>query len=278
MAVTTLTWPPSSAGEVSAKVTAEDYETEFICRVTDASGKEVFTEPAYIFPESIVVVEKPPVRSYANYGEDVTLKVKAYAPAKVSSDGKTVTEGTLKYNWRYYSRGLYGDDYVNITKADTWAKGYDTPELTLSMETFLFNHSTVYRCVITDQNGKEVTTEMVYVVPEKPLITSSPDSNIFAPLNEWKSIKIEANGKNTPLTYRWQFTCDAFDGNFLDISKDHPWAKGIDTSELKVYVEEGKYDDSLRFKCIVTDSEGNKKTTREYRLTTVKTPDITLRG
>jgi len=264
--------------ELTVKTEISDYETEFICRVTDSSGKEVFTKPAYIYPEKIVLVEKPPVQTYANYGDNVTLKVKAYASAYVANGGKTIAEGTLSYHWQYYSRGLYGDDYVNIGETDTWASGYDTPELTLSMERLLFNHSTVYRCVITDQNKNEVRTEMVYVVPEKPLIINSPDSNIYALVGEWASIKIEANGKYTPLTYRWQFTCDAFDGNFLDISKDHPWAKGIDTNELKVFVEKGKYDDSLRFKCIVTDAQGNVQSTRTYRLITSESPDVSLKG
>lgn len=267
-----------TSAELTVKVTNTDYETEFICKVTDASGKEIFTQPAYIYPERIILVEKPPVQTYANYGDAVTLKVKAYASAYVANGGKTIAEGTLSYRWQYYSRGLYGDDYVNIGNTDTWASGYDTPELTLSMETFLFNHSTVYRCVITDQNKNEVHTEMVYVVPEKPLIISTPDSNINALTDEWASIKIEANGKYKPLTYRWQFTCDMFDGIFLDISKDHPWAKGIDTNELKVFVEKGKYDDSLRFRCIVTDANGNTRTTRVYNIITSESPNVTLKG
>lgn len=267
-----------ASSELTVKIENTDYETEFICKVTDASGREVYTQPAYIYPERIILVEKPPVQTYANYGDNVMLKVKAYASAYVANGGKTIAEGTLSYRWQYYSRGLYGDDYVDIGKTDTWASGYDTPELTLSMETFLFNHSTVYRCVITDQNKNEVRTEMVYVVPEKPLIISSPDSNIHSFTDEWASIKIEANGKYTPLTYRWQFTCDMYNGIFLDISKDHPWAKGIDANELKVFVEDGKYDDSLRFKCIVTDANGNTQSTREYRIIPSKSADVTIKG
>ena len=63
-----------------------------------------------------------------------------------------------------------------------------------------------FRCVITDANGKSVTTETVNMINKAtmagPEIVTQPESQIKE-LGEKASFTVEATG--TGLTYQWQF-------------------------------------------------------------------------
>ncbi len=266
--------------ELAVKIRKDrDYEKNFVCRVKDAQGKELYTNQAKIFPKNLTII-KQPERQYANYGESVSFSVKVAKRGRADINGNYFG-ADCSYIWQAYTRSNYNGDYVDIDeKTDTWAKGANTDTLTFDyLERFLFSDTSMFRCKIIDYRGDVYYTDEVYVFWEKPYVYSQPSETIYTEVDQTARLKLEIKGNYTPFTYRWQFTCDMFDGIFMDISKDHAWAKGINSSELRVFVEgNDKYDESLRFRCVITDANGNELITKVYRIVASGSPSVELKG
>lgn len=252
-----------SGKEFSLVVKIEHYENRYRCKVTDADSKTVYSNEFKIVPTAMIQTVFPE-DVYANYGNYVTLKAGA-----VGADGSKVT-----YKWRYKMATGREEDITSLDSA--WAQGWDTPELEVFVEKDKFSHVLTFMCEMRDTAGNKIVTNAIGIKPEKPLVISQPSDTVKGSVGEWVKLNVIATGKYAPLKYTWKFTCDMYNGIFLPISKDHPWATGIDTNELSVYIDEEKYDPSLKFYCEITDSNGKTVKTREYTIATSASPNVSF--
>ena len=106
-----------------------------------------------------------------------------------------------------------------------------------------------YRCVVTDGDGKTVTSEMAAVkigaVEGAPEITQQPKS-YSGEVGDTAEFTIEAKGEN--LTYEWQY-CNA-DSNIWRVSS----MEGSQTNTVNVPV--WNFRDGQKYRCVVTGESG----------------------
>jgi len=82
----------------------------FRCMVTDAAGNVAYSK-AYVPTVHSLVIANHPESVYANYGDKVEFKVKAYG----------ANDSALTYQWRYIYDGA--KTFKDILPTDTWASG-----------------------------------------------------------------------------------------------------------------------------------------------------------
>ena len=113
----------------------------YMCKITDGSGKVVWSEPVKLQVLSAALkIQTQPVSITCGAGETAEFTVKAQGD-------------TLKYQW-YASA-----DGENWTK--TYLTGYSTNTLSFAVNTT--RAAKVYKCVITDAAGNQVETNPVSV-------------------------------------------------------------------------------------------------------------------
>ncbi|MBQ6116275.1 MAG: S8 family serine peptidase [Oscillospiraceae bacterium] len=110
---------------------------EFRCRVVDASGATLISDPATLHVDALLVITAQP--------EDYTGPIGDTASFTVAAEGVGLT-----YQWQYKS--LKDGKWYN-TKTD----GYDTA--TMRIEVIAARNGMQFRCRVTDVNGKTATSD-----------------------------------------------------------------------------------------------------------------------
>ena len=146
-------------------------------------------------------------------------------------------------------------------KADTfWATG--TYLIKASEKSWKF------RCVVTDADGRSVTSEAAGMTLEAStlkIITHPKDDTVSIDETGYVSYKVEASGGKTPYTYRWQRR--TADTDWSDLSKTPRSAveqtiNNVDAQVLRI--SPGAFSSlaerGYAFRCVVTDADGNSVT------------------
>ena len=161
-------------------------------------------------------------------------------------------------------------------KADTfWATG---TYLTKASE-----KSWKFRCVVTDADGRSVTSEAAGMTLEASTlkITTHPqDSTVSIDATGYVSYQVEASGGKTPYTYRWQRR--TADTDWSDLSKTPRSAveqtiNNVDAQVLRI--SPGAFSSlaerGYAFRCVVTDADGNSVTSNSAAFF-VKTEELRI--
>ena len=119
---------------LSVPVTAARNGYQYRCVITDANGSKTYSNAAKLTVKTTITAQPESVTASA--GETVKFTVKA-------------TGVGLTYQWQY--KTATGTNWVNSTAA-----GADTASLSVKATTA--RNGQQYRCVITDANGKTVTS------------------------------------------------------------------------------------------------------------------------
>ena len=120
----------------------------------------------------------------------------------------------------------------------------------------------IYRCIVTDSNGnKEISETARLTVLAKVTITSQP-SDVECEENSTATFSVEASG--TGLAYQWQYSKD--NGNRWLTST----VKTANYSTSALAIRNGWV-----YRCIVTDSNGNKEISETARLAVLTKVTIT---
>lgn len=152
-----------------------------------------------------------------------------------------VAEGTdLSYQWQYCNANS------NIWRTSVMG-GSNTDAISVPITKARDGQK--YRCVVTDGEGKTVTSEMAAVkigaVDETPVITLQPVSYSGA-VGESAAFTVQATGTN--LTWQWQY-CNANSNIWRESSME-----GSQTGTVNVPV--WNFRDGQKYRCVVTSESG----------------------
>lgn len=193
--------------------------------------------------------------------------------------------GKMPYTYRWQvmdekSSWTWISDETNASfgghKADTfWATG---TYLTKASE-----KSWKFRCVVTDADGRSVTSEAAGMTLEAStlrIITHPKDDTVSIDETGYVSYQVEASGGKTPYTYRWQRR--TADTDWSDLSKTPRSAveqtiNNVDAQVLRI--SPGAFSSlaerGYAFRCVVTDADGNSVTSNSAAFF-VKTEELRI--
>ena len=207
------------------------------CVITDSKGNQMITEKAVLAigeTEKIQIITQP-VDTTVSVGKDAVFTVQAQGSG-------------LKYQWQYSSNG--------IKWYNSGLEGYNTAEQTV--KGYAYRNNQLYRCVITDADGNQVITEKAKLIigtTESIVIEAQPsDQNVIA--GEDAVFEVQATGEG--LTYQWQYSSNGTKWYNSTLS-------GFDTN--KQTVRGYAYRNRQKYRCVITDKNGNQVTTDAAELT-----------
>ena len=188
---------------------------------------EVFANP----DDSIITINYQPEDYVGPVGDKATFHVDA--------------EGnSLNYQWQVYKNGAWKNTSLTGCNSDT-----------LEVDIIESRNLMKFRCVITDNKGKSVTSDTATLKVSGLTIKTQP-ADYTGPVGENATFKITASGED--LTYQWQ------------VYKNATWKNtslpGNNMSTLTVGITESR--NGMKFRCVVTDKYGNRIESREVTLTT----------
>ena len=156
----------------------------------------------------------------------------------------------LTYRWQ-----------ISKDNGETW-KNTPVTAVQYSIKALMERNGWKFRCVVTDGDGNSVTSnEVTLTVQPAVSITSQPE-DVTIIENKTARFCVEAQGSN--LSYRWQISKD--DGE--------TWKNTPTTAEqyvIKALMERNGW----KFRCVVTDSEGNSLVSDAVTLTVESVLTIT---
>ena len=223
----TTDWKTPS--QVSAKTTdyvfnlKQSYDNiEVRCIVSDESGNELISE-----------TRKANVFAYTSQPKDAVASEGQVVKFKVSAIGRGVT-----YQW-YFKR-------PNSTWKKTTVSGSNTAILPITAGTK--NDGTSYRCVITDEEGNQITSAAGTLTMQIPLQITGVSENVYDRNGESVTFHIDAVGQGA-LSYQWQYRL-AGESNWRT-----PGQASAKTADY-VFKLKPSYD-NIEVRCIVTDASGD---------------------
>ena len=195
---------------------------EVRCIVSDDSGNEVISE---VRKANIFALKSQPADVTASQGQTVEFKVSAV--------GRGVS-----YQW-YCMRpnGVW-----NVTTV----KGSKTAVLPITAGTK--NDGTSYRCVITDEEGNQITSATGILTLDNTLKITGISENAYDVSGESVTFHVDAVG-NGDLSYQWQYKL-AGESNWRT-----PGQVSAKTADY-VFKLRPSYD-NIEVRCIVQDASGN---------------------
>lgn len=210
---------------------------QYRCVVTDSRGFSRKSKAASMTVKNGgVEITSQPVDAEAEVGTDVTFKVAVNKPKEVT------------YQW-YYSNDGQAWEKTNMASGTT-----DT----LTVQALTYRTGYQYKCVVTDAYGNTIESNVVTLTAKRSelKIVSQP-VNAKAEVGADAIFSVEVN-KTEGVTYQWYYTNDG-----------QSWGKtnmaGATTDTLTVQAL--AYRTGYQYKCVITDTYGNKVTTNPVTLT-----------
>ncbi len=250
------TWgKTSSTGSTTAtlSVSAVNARNGYLyrCVVTDASGATLTSKA---------------VKLTVTAAETSAIKITSHPAAKTATVGTTAkftvaATGTgLTYQWQYSANG-----------GSTWGKTSSTGSTTATLSVSAVNarNGYLYRCVITDSNGNKVTSnsaKLTVTAASAIKITAHPAAKT---VTAGTKVKFTVTATGTGLTYQWQYSANG----------GSTWGKtsstGSTTATLSVSAVNAR--NGYLYRCVITDSNGNKVTSNSAKLTVTAAETSTIK-
>ena len=204
------------------------------CKITDAAGTTLYSDLGSItVSNSELKIKTQPVGGTKKPGEYMTPFVEA-------EGGKQ----PYTYQWE-------------AADGNTWLKvpGATAAALNMGVGESAVGEDLIYRCVVTDANGKSVTSDSAVfkiVAAESPLkIKTQPVGGTVKP-GTAGTLSVEAEGGKAPYTYQWQTylqISSAQRGRWVDVS-------GQTSANLRVLIPADAGQGEQSYRCVVTDYNG----------------------
>ena len=239
----------STASEIQVVAAASDNGAQYRCIITDAEGRTAESEAATLSVSSIFEILVQPV--------DQTVAKNTAASFTVVASGSG-----LKYQWQWKSSAAA----KNWTNCTATTAGYNTA--TISPVATAVRDGYQYRCIITEESGKTLTSHVVTMtlLPSALSIVTQP-ADVTAQSGTTASFKVTAEG--TGLKYQWQVRASARN-NWSNCSF---LTEGYNSNELKPKAELKR--SGYQYRCIVKDASGNSMISQVVTLTVVNNLSIT---
>lgn len=207
------------------------------CIITSASGISVTSEAAALRIDSPILILSQPRSQVVRTGDEAEFTVSAQGSG-------------LKYQWQYMA---VGGSWADCTSATV---GYNTATLRPVSADSRNGHQ--YRCMVTDAEGHSLYSAPATLTTEAAItITGQPkDQTVREGQSAAFSVTVLGNG----LKYQWQYM--AAGGSWADCSGA---TVGYDTTTLRPVAELSR--SGHQYRCVITDSLGNKLTSDAVTLT-----------
>lgn len=231
-------------------VTMDDYKLFYRCVVTDADGISAFSPVATkVLPKTQIYITKNPADVTADYGDT----------AHFYTEIITHNNNPVKYRWQIMTDNQ--KDFADLEKADTWARGFDTNHLEIDVDMSSFTANAKFRCIVSDNVGHEVVSEEARIFAKSMYITKQPETTLGKHATAAR-FSVKVIGGKAPYSYRWQMAMPLYDGEFRDIGDYFANFEGQSTATLSVIVNEKELTEEYKFRCVITDADGNKVTSK----------------
>ena len=214
-----------TSGKVEANfgsATDEDNGRRFRLRARDNMEQEVFSDPITVeVKKHPIVITKQPESKTAYYGENVTFEITA-----------SEENAEIYYNWQRYN-----------SDTESWTDQC-VYESTLNIYA---TENAQYRCVVRDNRGQEVISDVVMLTVKKyPIIVTKQPESQTVKYGGYVNFTVEASVENNSLSCEWQY----YD------STEQEW-KNENISSYGEYNESASYQafSDTKVRCIFHDSQ-----------------------
>ena len=217
--------------------------------------EEIF-EDAFRFEVGPPTITKQPQNVTAFVGEKIEFFIEV-------AGGKS----PYTYQWQYKKgNGEWQDPDAS------WSVGYNYTPFGFLAHEDEFTTGYQYRCVITDDTGTSVTSDVVKVLEATPLaITKQPVGETAYP-GQKVIFTVDTTGGRTPVTYQWQFRS----GNGKWYNADNSMSTGFDTKKFTFTVADDEFSNEYEYRCVITDKRGNSVTSDVVKVTEPEPLTITM--
>ncbi|MCR5204855.1 MAG: carbohydrate-binding domain-containing protein, partial [Lachnospiraceae bacterium] len=228
-------WTSKTTADINVAYLSSRNGMSLRCKVTNKDGKELISNVATLTytSASVPTITEQPKNASVKVGE------LAYFGIKAKGDG-------LTYLWQYKEKGK-----------STWTDWTTKKTADISVAYSSSRNGMSLRCVVTDKNGKKVTSNeavLTYTSTSTFAITGQP-KNTTVNSGELAYFSVKAQGEG--LKYLWQYK-EKGKSTWTD------WNTKT-TADISVAYSSSRNGMSLR--CVVTDKNGNKLTSNEAVLT-----------
>ena len=234
-------------------------EYKYRCVITDSKGKQVISNEVWVDPppeddtDPVFPLEilKQPENAVANAGDEVGFGIAA--------DGGV---GEYTYTWQRSIKAT--NDWNDIEVEITTLGQQVIANIIASNDDFINNY--VYRCIVTDEVGNEVISDIVYIEKKAdPLeIISQPEEILECRVDDTYNLKVEVSGGVAPYSYQWQCTSNLLSG-WVDLNENNSNETGYHSDTLILIVAASHLNYEYRYRCVITDSKGNTITSSETK-------------
>jgi len=227
---------------VSAVLTASEvafkYEFRVRCIVTDAAGNKVISNVAHLERRvADLTITMQPENATAAVGNEVGFGV--------------VAEGGVApytYRWVYVCDGV---TQWTDAEGEILTLGNQNM-LSFSVEQKHFDKQYLFCCFVTDAEGNEVTTEVVWIEEQEsaePLTIDWQTPDLAISEGDRMEFAVGVSGGTEPYSYRWQYLCDG-----MDMWQDC----GVESDTLALTIQSTHFDNHYQYRCVITDAEGDE--------------------
>lgn len=207
---------------------------------------EVLFEDAFKFEIGPLEITEHPKTVTAYVGEKVEFTVEAKGGKK-----------PYTYQWQVQKNfGEWKDaDY-------SWSVGYNYKPFIFFVAEDQFTNDYRYRCVITDDAGTSVHSDMFKILEAPPLAITKQPQNVTAYVGDKVTFSVETTGGKSPVSYQWQFNA----GNNKWYDADNALSAGYNTKSITFKVAEDEFSSGYEYRCVITDKLGNRVTSDVVRV------------
>ncbi|MCR5206671.1 MAG: Ig-like domain-containing protein [Lachnospiraceae bacterium] len=223
-------WTSKTTANISVAYAAYRDGMSLRCVVTDATGKKVTSDTATLTYNVPLSITKQP----ANATVDAN---------NTASFGITAIGKGLKYLWQYKNAG-----------SSSWTDWTSKTTASISVAYAAYRDGMSLRCVVTDANGKKMTSDTATLTYNIPLSITKQPVNVTVDANSAASFSVTATGKG--LKYLWQYKK----------AGDTSWTDWTSKTTANISVAYADYRNGMSVRCVVTDAGGKKVTSNSATL------------
>ena len=217
----------TNAVQIDTTVSSDGYR--YRCRISDAAGNVVYTQPATL---RVFAFRSHPVETFATTGDQVIFTV------------TTTMDSGFTYRWQYSENGV--DRWFSI--------GTNSASLTLSGTQA--RNGYWYRCLMICPDGTRIASKAANLHIADPVLIHSQTIALTRPEGAIATFKVDAENVST---YQWQY-CRPGSNTWINTAAD-----GNTTNILQIPVV--AHRDGYRYRCMMVGINGRTYYTNVATLT-----------
>ncbi len=250
----------ATTATLETQILAEDfaYNYQYRCKITDASGKVVYSKVVYPIEEAgPLTITQQPEDAKGTVGDQASFFVTV-------SGGKA----PYTYEWQYC---WVGGSWTYVENSEL-VGGATTSRLDIVITNDVIDSLYQYRCWVRDADNNFLCSDPVIVIEDtSPRIVSQPVSGSAA-AGEKVTFTMEVSGGKSPCSYQWQYSTDG-GSTWLSVANSTKYS-GVQTSTLSVKIDSSDVaSKNMLYRCRFTDSAHHtlysNSVTATYRRPTV---------